>query len=125
LLRANIPNRVDSTSGTVGRRYARSDELGIPFGITIDFQTLLDDAVTVRDRDSMSQVRVPLSRLLGLLQSLVQETITWAEVLTKFVVVNVGGGDEEEDGDKKDSKPACTITTIESTFRGSFSRPVF
>jgi glycyl-tRNA synthetase len=125
LLRANIPNRVDSTSGTVGRRYARSDELGIPFGITIDFQTLLDDAVTVRDRDSMSQVRVPLSRLLGLIQSLVQETITWTEVLTKFVIVNVGGGDEEEDGDKKDSKPSSTITTVESTFRGSFSRPIF
>ena len=125
MLRANIPNRVDSTSGTVGRRYARSDELGIPFGITIDFQTLLDDAVTVRDRDSMSQVRVPLSRLLGLVQSLVQETIAWADVMTKFVVVNVGGGDEEEDGDKKDSKPASTITTVESTFRGSFSRPIF
>ena len=125
MLRANIPNRVDSTSGTVGRRYARSDELGIPFGITIDFQTLLDDAVTVRDRDSMSQVRVPLSRLLGLIQSLVQETTTWEEVLTKFVVVNVGGGEEEEDGDKKDSKPASTITTVESTFRGSFSRPIF
>ena len=125
MLRANIPNRVDSTSGTVGRRYARSDELGIPFGITIDFQTLLDDAVTVRDRDSMSQVRVPLSRLLGLIQSLVQETTTWEEVLTKFVVVNVGGGEEEEDGDKKDSKPASTITTVETTFRGSFSRPIF
>ena len=128
LLRANIPNRVDSTSGTVGRRYARSDELGIPFGVTIDFQTLLDDAVTVRGRDSVSQIRVPLSRLLGLLQSLIQETVTWEQAMTKFVVVNVGGGDDDDDddkGDKKESKPVSAITTVETTFRGSFTRPIF
>lgn len=45
---ANIASKVDSTSGTVGRRYARADELGIPFGVTVDFQTLLDNAVTVQ-----------------------------------------------------------------------------
>lgn len=44
----NITCKVDSSSGTVGRRYARADELGIPFGVTIDFQTLLDNSVTVR-----------------------------------------------------------------------------
>jgi glycyl-tRNA synthetase (class II) len=37
-------------------RYARSDELGIPFGVTVDFQTLLDDSVTLRDRNTMAQV---------------------------------------------------------------------
>lgn len=56
LMRANISTRVDSSSGTVGRRYARSDELGIPFGVTVDFQSLLDHTVTLRDRDSMAQV---------------------------------------------------------------------
>lgn len=44
----DITCKVDSSSGTVGRRYSRADELGIPFGITIDFQTLLDQSVTVR-----------------------------------------------------------------------------
>lgn len=44
----DITCKVDSSSGTVGRRYSRADELGIPFGITIDFQTLLDYSVTVR-----------------------------------------------------------------------------
>jgi glycyl-tRNA synthetase len=56
LLSANISTRVDSSSGSVGRRYARSDELGIPFGVTVDFQSLLDNTVTLRDRDSMAQV---------------------------------------------------------------------
>lgn len=37
---------------SVGRRYARSDEIGTPFGVTIDFDTLLDECVTVRDRDT-------------------------------------------------------------------------
>jgi glycyl-tRNA synthetase len=53
LQRLNIANKVDSSSGTVGKRYARADELGIPFGVTVDFQTLLDDSVTLRERDSM------------------------------------------------------------------------
>jgi glycyl-tRNA synthetase len=44
----DITCKVDSSSGTVGRRYSRADELGIPFGVTIDFQTLLDNSVTVR-----------------------------------------------------------------------------
>lgn len=45
--------------GAIGRRYRRQDEIGTPFGITVDFQTLEDDTVTIRDRDTMAQVRVP------------------------------------------------------------------
>ncbi|UCG45123.1 MAG: glycine--tRNA ligase [Candidatus Bathyarchaeota archaeon] len=44
-------------SGSIGRRYARADEVGTPLQITIDYQTLLDDTVTIRDRDSWKQVR--------------------------------------------------------------------
>src|SRR5690554_4756008 len=47
-------------AGAIGRRYRRQDEIGTPFAITVDFDTLDDDAVTVRERDSMSQERVPL-----------------------------------------------------------------
>lgn len=50
-------------SGTVGRRYARQDELGTPFCITIDFETLEDDCVTIRHRDSAEQERVPIKEL--------------------------------------------------------------
>ncbi|MCD6414156.1 MAG: glycine--tRNA ligase [Candidatus Diapherotrites archaeon] len=45
-------------TGSIGRRYARADEIGVPFGITIDFDTLKDNTVTIRMRDSTEQVRV-------------------------------------------------------------------
>jgi glycyl-tRNA synthetase len=45
----------------IGRRYRRQDEIGTPFCITVDFETLEDQAVTIRERDSMTQERVPLT----------------------------------------------------------------
>ena len=49
----------------IGRRYRRQDEIGTPFCITVDFDTLQDDAVTIRSRDTMSQERVPLTGVTG------------------------------------------------------------
>ena len=68
LLRSHMNVFYDDT-GSIGRRYARQDEAGTPFGITIDFDTLgetpaLQDTVTLRDRDTMEQVRVPIPELL-------------------------------------------------------------
>ena len=54
-------------AGAIGRRYRRQDEIGTPFCITVDFDSLDDDAVTVRDRDTMAQERVPLAELEGYL----------------------------------------------------------
>lgn len=54
-------------SGSIGRRYRRQDEIGTPYCITIDYQTLEDDTVTVRERDTMSQVRVPIAKLKEIL----------------------------------------------------------
>ncbi len=54
-------------AGAIGRRYRRQDEIGTPFAITIDFDTLEDKAVTVRERDTMAQERVSLDRLEGYL----------------------------------------------------------
>lgn len=119
----NITCKVDSSSGTVGRRYARADELGIPFGITVDFQTLLDNSVTVRDRDSMSQVRVPFSSLLGLLQQLVTEKISWEAVKQRFMVVAAGAEDEEEGAAAASAAAAVAPTVVQYSTRGSFSRP--
>jgi len=48
-------------SGQIGRRYRRQDEIGTPYALTIDDQTLEDDTVTIRDRDSLAQERVPIS----------------------------------------------------------------
>jgi glycyl-tRNA synthetase len=50
-------------AGAIGRRYRRQDEIGTPFCITVDFDSLEDKAVTVRERDSMAQERVALDRL--------------------------------------------------------------
>ena len=50
-------------AGSIGKRYRREDEIGTPYCITIDFETLEDNAVTVRDRDTMEQIRLPISEL--------------------------------------------------------------
>ncbi len=50
-------------AGAVGRRYRRQDEIGTPFCITVDFDTLEDNAVTVRDRDTMEQIRIPIDQV--------------------------------------------------------------
>jgi glycyl-tRNA synthetase len=52
-------------AGAIGRRYRRQDEIGTPYCLTVDFDTLEDEAVTVRDRDSMQQTRVSLDQVRG------------------------------------------------------------
>ena len=54
-------------SGAIGRRYRRLDEVGAPFAITIDHQTLQDDTVTIRKRDSMEQNRIKISEINSVL----------------------------------------------------------
>jgi glycyl-tRNA synthetase len=55
-------------AGSIGRRYARADEVGVQLGITVDYDTLKDDTVTVRDRDSWKQIRCPIGQLRELLR---------------------------------------------------------
>lgn len=65
LIRLN-PNRkimFDNSSAKIGKKYTRVDEIGIPYVITIDYQTIQDDTVTVRDRDTMKQVRIQIDKL--------------------------------------------------------------
>ena len=59
-------------TGAIGRRYRRQDEIGTPFGITVDFQTLEDDTVTLRERDSMEQTRVPMAEVEQLIADAVR-----------------------------------------------------
>ena len=54
-------------AGAIGRRYRRQDEIGTPFCVTVDFDTLEDKAVTVRERDTMAQERVALDQVEGYL----------------------------------------------------------
>ncbi len=59
--------------GSVGRRYRRQDEIGTPYAVTVDYQTLEDATVTVRERDTMEQVRVEIGELVSYLR----ERVTW------------------------------------------------
>jgi len=61
-LRRRMPAEYD-TGGSIGKRYRRQDEIGTPFGVTVDHQTLEDRTVTLRDRDSLTQERLPLEGL--------------------------------------------------------------
>ena len=55
-------------AGTIGKRYRRQDAIGTPFCITYDFDSETDGCVTVRNRDTMEQVRMPISEVLGYIQ---------------------------------------------------------
>jgi glycyl-tRNA synthetase len=61
-LRKRFSTEYDETQ-SIGRRYRRQDEIGTPFCVTVDFESLNDQSVTVRERDSMQQVRVPLAQV--------------------------------------------------------------
>jgi glycyl-tRNA synthetase len=61
-LRKVMPAEFDE-GGSIGKRYRRQDEIGTPWGITIDGQTMEDDTVTLRDRDSLEQTRVAAASL--------------------------------------------------------------
>jgi len=61
-LRKRLPAEFDE-GGSIGKRYRRQDEIGTPWGITVDHQTMEDDTVTLRDRDSLEQTRVPVEGL--------------------------------------------------------------
>ena len=63
----------DQTGGNIGRRYRRQDEIGTPFCVTVDFDTINDRAVTIRERDSMEQERVPIAELVPRLQQRLEE----------------------------------------------------
>lgn len=58
LTQNSIMHKIDDASGSIGRRYTRNDECGIPFSITLDYDTFNDNSVTIRERDSMKQIRV-------------------------------------------------------------------
>jgi glycyl-tRNA synthetase len=59
--------------GNIGKRYYAQDEIGTPFCVTIDFKTLEDDTVTIRERDSMTQIRISIHELIPYLQAKIEE----------------------------------------------------
>ena len=90
LLRKNgISCKKDVGTTTIGKKYARTDEMGIPFGVTVDEQTLKDDSVTFRDTSSMKQVRMPLSDLVQVVcRFLTDSDYSFQDVKEKYPLFN-------------------------------------
>jgi len=83
----DISHKVDQSSGSIGRRYARTDAIAVPYGITIDFDSLNEPhTATLRERDSMKQVRAPVSELPELIKSLSDGKRSWEDVLNNYPV---------------------------------------
>ena len=78
----SLASTVDDSRASIGKRYSRNDEIGVPFGITIDFDSFEDQKATVRDRDTCSQIRVPLPEIPALIEQLTLATMSWQEAQT-------------------------------------------
>jgi len=89
LMESDLSTRVDKSTAALGRRYARADEIGIPFAVTVDFDTIKDNTVTLRERDSMTQIRLHKDEVTPLVHSFVLGKKTWADATAKFPVVQV------------------------------------
>ncbi|XP_061522164.1 glycine--tRNA ligase-like [Phycodurus eques] len=86
LTRKGVSHKVDDSSGSIGRRYARSDEIGVAFGVTVDFDTVnkTPHTATLRDRDSMRQIRVEVDALPGVIWSLANAVSTWPQLEVQY-----------------------------------------
>ncbi|CAM6108009.1 unnamed protein product [Calypogeia fissa] len=82
LTRAGVANKIDLTGNSIGKRYARTDELGVPFAVTVDFES--KKTVTLRERDSKAQVRIPISEIKDVVRDLAEGTLSWQEVQLKY-----------------------------------------
>lgn len=79
LRKAGIMTYYDD-SGSIGRRYARMDEIGTPFCITVDYDTMKDESVTIRHRDTKAQVRIKIEELSGVLEGLLSGKVKFNEI---------------------------------------------
>lgn len=83
LTRAGLSCKIDTTGTSIGKKYARTDELGVPFAVTVDSE----DTVTVRERDSKEQVRIPVGQVPSVLRDLCDRQLSWAEAKSRYEVV--------------------------------------
>ena len=76
--------KVDQSGVSIGKRYSRNDELGIPFGITIDYESLEGKGFTLRDRDSTKQVRASLDEIIEAIVKMCKGRETWDVVAKRL-----------------------------------------
>ncbi|KAF9648329.1 glycyl-tRNA synthetase [Thelephora ganbajun] len=84
--KAGIFARVDDSNTSIGKRYARNDELGTPFGVTLDFASLQNKTMTLRERDTMMQLIGPIDDVIKVVTELVEGDIDWAEARRRLPV---------------------------------------
>ena len=83
LVQNGITYRIDQVD-SIGRRYARTDEIGIPFGITIDDITLKDNTITLREIDTMKQIRVPIDEVGTVIKNCCNRIEKWEDIIKKY-----------------------------------------
>ncbi|MCE2055391.1 hypothetical protein HAX54_042510 [Datura stramonium] len=90
LTAAGISHKIDITGTSIGKRYARTDELGVPFAITVDSTS----SVTVRERDSKDQVRIDVEKVASVVREVTDGVSTWADVLKMYPLHSSGTAEE-------------------------------
>lgn len=84
LRRAGVFSRVDDSNTSIGKRYARNDELGTPFGVTLDFASVQNRTMTLRERDTTGQLIGNIDDVIGIVTELVDGSIDWAEACRRL-----------------------------------------
>jgi glycyl-tRNA synthetase len=87
LTKTGISSKVDNSGGSVGKRYARTDEMGIRYAFTIDHDTLQDNTVTLREIMTTQQVRIPIPEAPSTMIALTTGSQTWTDILAKYPIV--------------------------------------
>ncbi|XP_062185422.1 glycine--tRNA ligase, mitochondrial 1-like [Phragmites australis] len=95
LTAAGISHIIDITGNSIGKRYARTDELGVPLAITVDSTT----NVTVRDRDSKDQIRVEVDEVASVVKEVTDGQSTWADIMWRYPVHTASPADDEEEAE--------------------------
>lgn len=98
LTAAGLFNKVDTTGVSIGKRYARTDEIGVPFAVTVDHATLGDGSVTLRERDSCAQLRVPSAGVAALVAALCaapDPAAAWAEAAGRYPAQKAAAEEDE------------------------------
>ncbi|KAH0826326.1 hypothetical protein J3R83DRAFT_5278 [Lanmaoa asiatica] len=86
LRNAGIFSRVDDSNTSIGKRYARNDELGTPFGVTLDFASVQNRTMTLRERDTTEQLIGPIDDVIAVVTNLVQGTLDWPAAYERLAV---------------------------------------
>ena len=84
LNKTGIASKLENAKVSIGKRYSRTDEWGIPYAITIDEETLKDNTVTLREILSMNQIRIPINEISSTILNLSANIWSWNDVKLRY-----------------------------------------